>query len=158
MDEKLQWARLGEYVRAARGARTQKAIHALGGPTDTTIGKIESGQWRPTRGVDQTLEKLDKGLGWQPGAATRILQGQEPADEQMISREVTLLSKVPTLDLIDEIRRRELENLSRSAGRATGRVVGRVIPRDQVQDGPGWGPTFTPPEEPGVSRDKHRDQ
>lgn len=105
-EEVLQWDRLGHWVRNARGARSQKAIHLLGGPTDTTIGKIETGQWRPTRAVSETLEKLEKGLGWNPGDATRILRGEEPLGTTGRRVEVVLLSQVPMLDLVDEIRRR----------------------------------------------------
>lgn len=78
MTAQPDWERLGRYVRAARGPRSQKDIAANGGPSDTTIGKIEAGVWRPTRAVNQTLAKLDKGLGWAPGSAARILDGGEP--------------------------------------------------------------------------------
>lgn len=73
------WARLAAAVRAARGPRTQKSITDAGGPSDTTIGKIEANEWRPTRGVNDTLNKLDNGLGWEPGSAARILAGGEPS-------------------------------------------------------------------------------
>lgn len=80
--EKLepQWDRLAYYVTAFRSTRgmSQKAVSANGGPSDTTLSKIETGEWRPTRGVDQTLEKLDAGLGWQPGSASQVLAGGEP--------------------------------------------------------------------------------
>jgi hypothetical protein len=111
MDDGLNWERLARYVRAARGPRSQKAIHLAGGPTDTTISKIEGNEWRPTRGVDQTLEKLEKGLEWQPGDAARILRGQEPFESAPVvlkptPARIVLLSQVPTLDLLDEVRRR----------------------------------------------------
>jgi hypothetical protein len=106
-DEVLRWDLLAHWVRKARGARSQRSVHADGGPTDTTLGKIETGQWRPTRAVSETLDKLEKGLGWQPGDAARILRGGTPLDAPPLSRvEVVLLSQVPTLDLVDEIRRR----------------------------------------------------
>jgi protein involved in polysaccharide export with SLBB domain len=109
MADDMDWARLGQYVRRARGPRTQKAIRAAGGPTDTTIGKIESNEWRPTRGVDKTLEKLEKGLGWQPGDAARVLSGDEPrgsVEVQPTPARIVLLSDVPTFDLLDELRNR----------------------------------------------------
>lgn len=97
MDE-LDWDRLGDYVRAARGARSQKAIHAAGGPTDTTLGKIETKQWRPRRGVDETLQKLDAGLGWVPGSAAAILRGGDPTPAggtTKLGRILSAMSKSP---------------------------------------------------------------
>lgn len=76
------WARLAAAVRSARGLRTQKAIADAGGPSDTTIGKIEANEWRPKRGVGDTLDKLDKGLGWSPGSAERILAGGDPTPSE----------------------------------------------------------------------------
>jgi hypothetical protein len=78
VNDDLQWDRLGPYVIAARGPRSQKAIQRLGGPSDTIIGKIENNHWRPKRAVDDTLAKLDKGLDWEQGSALRILRGGEP--------------------------------------------------------------------------------
>lgn len=51
-----------------------------GGPSNTTIGKIEGGIWRPTRGVGDTLEKLDHGLGWAKGSSANVLRGGEPLE------------------------------------------------------------------------------
>lgn len=109
MNDAMNWERLGQYVRRARGPRSQKAIRAAGGPTDTTISKIEANEWRPTRGVDKTLEKLEKGLGWQPGDAARVLSGDEPVgsvEVQPSPARIVLLSEVPTFDLLDELRNR----------------------------------------------------
>jgi protein involved in polysaccharide export with SLBB domain len=117
MADDMDWSRLGQYVRRARGPRSQKAIRAAGGPTDTTISKIEANEWRPTRGVDQTLEKLEKGLGWQPGDATRVLSGEEPRGEvQPAPARIVLLSEVPTFDLLDELRNRVV-SLDNAEGR-----------------------------------------
>lgn len=77
-NNELDWARLGRYVRTARGARAQKDITASGGPSDETLSKIEQGRWTPTRSVQSTLEKLEKGLGWAPGSANVILAGGDP--------------------------------------------------------------------------------
>lgn len=112
MEDGLDWERLARYVRTARGPRTRNAIHNNGGPTDTTIAKIETNDWHPTRGVDQTLEKLENGLGWTKGDATRILKGEEPFDSgdvvvvQPAPARIVLLSQVPTFDLLDELRNR----------------------------------------------------
>lgn len=92
MTNVLHWDLLAQAVRAARGARTQAAIHENGGPSDTTIGKIEADEWRPRRGVEDTLRKLDDGLEWPPGTAGRILRDgvmpvmpdmNSPTDEEL---------------------------------------------------------------------------
>lgn len=78
MQRDPDWGRLATYVKTYRGPRSQQAIHDSGGPSDTTIGKIEAGTWHPTRGVDDTLRKLDKGLGWTVGSAASVLAGGDP--------------------------------------------------------------------------------
>ena len=56
---------------------TQEGVSQNGGPTDTTMGKIENGEWTPgNRKV--TLRKLDVGLRWAPGSAARTLAGGDP--------------------------------------------------------------------------------
>lgn len=79
MQTEPNWGLLAARVRSARGLRSQKAISAAGGPSDTTLSKIEADEWRPTRGVDETLTKLDQGLGWPAGTAAAILSGHDPA-------------------------------------------------------------------------------
>lgn len=83
MQKEPDWASLAAAVRAARGLRSQKAISAAGGPSDTTLSKIEANEWRPTRAVDETLAKLDQGFGWPPGTAADILAGNPPAKEAL---------------------------------------------------------------------------
>ncbi len=78
MEATPDWERLARFARAARGPRTQSEIRNLGGPTDTTQSKIERNEWRPKRGVTDTLEKIDKGYGWRPGSAADVLAGGNP--------------------------------------------------------------------------------
>src|ERR1700759_24622 len=59
MDKQRDWERLADYARKARGSRTQKAVAKAGGPSHTTLGKIERAEWRPIRGVDDTIDKLE---------------------------------------------------------------------------------------------------
>jgi len=75
MDNEPRWEQLAVAVKAARGMRSQKAIADAGGPSDTTISKIEANEWRPTRAVEETLRKLDQGLAWGAGTAAGILAG-----------------------------------------------------------------------------------
>ncbi|AZV00692.1 immunity repressor [Gordonia phage Lilas] len=72
-------ARLGDLVRQRRAelGLTQKEVHQAGGPTDTTLTKIENGEWTPGNRKN-TLRKLDVGLAWVPGSAARVLAGGEP--------------------------------------------------------------------------------
>lgn len=92
-----QWDRLAYYVSAHRARRgmSQKAVTKNGGPSDTTLGKIEAGKWRPQRGVDETLDKLDHGLGWEPGSASRVLAGGEPV--YRVTRD-DMLRRVPSFE------------------------------------------------------------
>lgn len=155
MDNGLDWERLARYVRTARGPRSQKAIHALGGPTDTTISKIEANEWRPTRGVDQTLEKLENGLGWQPGDAARILAGDEPRAKDVIAQpaaRIVLLSEIPTDDLFDELRRRIPDQ------EETSRPTRQVVARSNEPENRGWGSTYVAADDPRVGGDENGDQ
>lgn len=71
-----QWDRLGQFVRQRR---TQLGLsQKLGGPSDTTVGKIEAGKWRPKRGVVATLHKIDTALHWTAGSSSHILAGGDP--------------------------------------------------------------------------------
>ncbi|AZF98784.1 immunity repressor [Gordonia phage Maridalia] len=72
-------ARLGTLVRQRRAelGLTQKDVHQAGGPTDTTLTKIENGEWTPGNRKN-TLRKLDAGLSWTTGSAARVLAGGEP--------------------------------------------------------------------------------
>lgn len=79
MDKHRDWGRLAERARTARGSRSQKAIAAAGGPSHTTLGKIERAEWRPTRGVDDTIDKLEKVYEWAPGSVDTILNGGDAA-------------------------------------------------------------------------------
>ncbi|GAS92639.1 helix-turn-helix domain-containing protein [Mycolicibacterium brisbanense] len=56
---------------------TQEEVERNGGPTDTTLGKIENGEWTPGN-RKTTLRKLDVGLRWRDGSAQRTLAGGHP--------------------------------------------------------------------------------
>lgn len=81
MDKERDWERLAERARSARGSRSQKAVAKAGGPSHTTLGKIERAEWRPTRGVDDTIDKLEKVYHWAPGSVDNILKGGELSPE-----------------------------------------------------------------------------
>jgi hypothetical protein len=71
------WKRLGDYVvarRIALGMRDRRALAAVTGVTDRTLGKVETGR----RVSASTLGALDNHLGWAPGSCRRILAGGEP--------------------------------------------------------------------------------
>ncbi len=71
------WRRLADYVvarRTALGMRDRRALAAVTGVTDRTLGKIETGR----RVSASTLGTLENHLGWSPGSCRRILAGGEP--------------------------------------------------------------------------------
>jgi transcriptional regulator with XRE-family HTH domain len=72
------WRRLGDYVvarRRALGMRDRRALAAVTGVTDRTLGKVETGR----RVSASTLGALENHLGWAPGSCRQILAGGEPA-------------------------------------------------------------------------------
>ncbi|MFT4199823.1 helix-turn-helix domain-containing protein [Gordonia sp. (in: high G+C Gram-positive bacteria)] len=65
------------YERRNELGLSQEQVADRGGPSDTTMGKIENFEWAPgDRKV--TLKKLDKGLDWEPGSAEATLAGGDP--------------------------------------------------------------------------------
>lgn len=78
MAEAEDWKRLGDYVvarRIALGIRDRRALAAVTGITERTLGKVETGH----RVSASTLGALDNHLGWAPGSCRRVLAGGEPA-------------------------------------------------------------------------------
>lgn len=69
--------RLGEVVLARREEldMTQLDVWQAGGPSNTTLTKIENGQ--VTSLARSTARKLDVGLDWRPGSARRVWEGGE---------------------------------------------------------------------------------
>ena len=70
--------RFGRIVRERRdylGLR-QDQVAARGGPSTTTLTKVENGT--PPAPTPGTLRKLDVGLGWEQGSATRAVSGGDP--------------------------------------------------------------------------------
>ena len=71
------WSRLADYVVARRvelGMRDRRALAAVTGVTDRTLGKLENGH----RVSPSTLGVIENELGWAPGSCRRILAGGEP--------------------------------------------------------------------------------
>ena len=70
--------KLAQAIRQRRLdlGKTQEEIANEGGPSDTTLGKLENAQVPdPSRG---TLVKVDVGLRWHEGSARRVLRGGVP--------------------------------------------------------------------------------
>lgn len=83
MEEDPRVKRLGDAVRARRSVLdlTQDQLKPKGGPSNTTISKIEQGVADAVSA--STLRKLDRSLGWDEGMARLILNGGDapgPAD------------------------------------------------------------------------------
>jgi hypothetical protein len=70
--------RLGQYVLARRREldATQMEIWQAGGPSNTTLTKIENGLLDSLQ--RKTARALDAGLQWEPGSAKRTWEGGEP--------------------------------------------------------------------------------
>jgi hypothetical protein len=71
------WQRLADDIvarRTALGMRDRRALAAVTGVTDRTLGKVETGR----RVSASTLGTLENHLGWAPGSCRRILAGGEP--------------------------------------------------------------------------------
>jgi transcriptional regulator with XRE-family HTH domain len=71
------WPRLASYVVSARidaGFREQRALAAVTGISERTLGKLENGQ--PVGAT--TLVTVAKHLGWTPDSPQRIRDGGEP--------------------------------------------------------------------------------
>jgi transcriptional regulator with XRE-family HTH domain len=71
------WERLGDYMvarRIALGMRDRRALAAVTGVTDRTLGKLENGR----RVSASTLGAVENHLGWAPGSCRRVLAGGEP--------------------------------------------------------------------------------
>lgn len=71
-------ARFGQIVRSRREELgiQQEDLDQYGGPSSTTLSRIERGIAPPSA---KTLRKLDVGLRWATGSAARTLDGGEPA-------------------------------------------------------------------------------
>lgn len=86
------------YERRMELGLTQDEVANQGGPTDTTMGKIENGDWTPGN-RHTTFRKLDTGLRWRPGSARTTLDGGEPEpipdDAPEFVRDV--MAKMPVL-------------------------------------------------------------
>jgi Helix-turn-helix len=71
------WQRLADFVIARRtelGMRDRRALAAVTGVTDRTLGKLENGH----RVSASTLGVIENHLGWVPGSCRRVLTGGQP--------------------------------------------------------------------------------
>lgn len=67
---------LGEAVLSRRDelGLSQLDVHAMGGPSNTTLTSIETA--KSPRVSPATLRKLDGPLRWEPGSARRVYEGR----------------------------------------------------------------------------------
>lgn len=98
--------RLGTYVKARREelGLTQKDLARHGGPSDTTVSKIEMG--KTDRIQPKTARELDEALRWRSGSSESIMAGGKPVELEFA-------------DAIDEMARsaQEIELRSTSVGK-----------------------------------------
>lgn len=96
------WPRLAEAVAKRRRelGLSQDAIRQAGGPSDVVIARIENDEEPHPR--DDTINKLDGPLRWEPGSAQQVLAGGDP---DVIERTLDL-REISNDELLTEIRRR----------------------------------------------------
>lgn len=106
VDGRPDLTRFGQIVRERRErlGRQQDRMTDYGGPSSTTMSKIERGDL--SHPSPSTLRKLDTGLEWQPGSAATTLAGGTPHE---LSSGPLELSEIPIDDLLVEIRKRVLK-------------------------------------------------
>lgn len=110
--------RLAKAVRDRRSELdlTQLDVWQAGGPSNTTLTRVESGELDTLSRV--TARKLDKGLRWAPGSARAIYdQGEPPAPATEHGLEYPdarwLAEQIATLD---EDRRRRIISIIEEKG------------------------------------------
>lgn len=76
-EQELDLSRFGRIVRERREhlGFQQEEMSDQGGPSSTTMSKVERGELAPSR---LTLRRLDIGLQWTPGSAQATLNGGDP--------------------------------------------------------------------------------
>lgn len=99
---------LADAARARRASMglTQSEVAERGGPSDTTLSKIEAATTSAV--AARTLRRLDAGLGWIPGTARRIyLEGDvRIGDAAPRSDQGLLLEDATDEELLSELARR----------------------------------------------------
>lgn len=113
---------LGRVVRFHRETLglTQLDLAKRGGPSNTTLTKIENGEEPPPS--PSTLRKLDAGFGWPQGTARRVLhEGIEPRYQggrwfvpDTTAIEENALDRFSDDELLDELLRRRLRGTDRT--------------------------------------------
>ena len=83
MDEDAPYVRLGRAVKLRRCRRgwSLAAVSAAGGPSHTTLLRIEQAQLDKL--TEATLAKLDAGLHWTRGSAAAVIAGGDPTPEEV---------------------------------------------------------------------------
>lgn len=115
--------RLGDAVRARRAELdlTQLEVWQAGGPSNTTLTKIENYEIETL--TRTTARRLDAGLMWAPGSARAIWDKgatPEPANEQGLGHKDIewMRDQIGQADLGDDLRRRLLRVLDDGRGSA----------------------------------------
>lgn len=113
------WQRLGEAVRKARrlaGRRNTNEWAAHVGRSSRVLLGLERGEPQG----DDTLELVERALGWVSGSADRVLSGQAPVPEvadvpvQTTNGEMTVT--IATLGLADPELRKQALAVAKAAG------------------------------------------
>lgn len=102
-----QLLRFGGIVARRRAllGLSRDGLHAVGGPSDTTLKRLEDPDEDnpPSPPRPGTLRKLDEGLQWAPGSAARALAGGQPKCLEDIEDEEGAAMTTPPPDLPVEV-------------------------------------------------------
>jgi hypothetical protein len=102
------WARLAKAVRLRRTELhwSQDTVREAGGPSDVVLSRIERNEHDDAYPRADTIQKLDKGLLWQPGSAAAVLNGRDPVPLPLTTQQSNGVSDASTEDLLSELWRR----------------------------------------------------
>jgi hypothetical protein len=149
-DMTRDWLRLAQAVADRRRelGLSQDAVRRAGGPSDVVIANIENNKGAHPR--DDTINKLDRPLRWQPGSAQQILAGGDP---DVIERTLDL-REISNDVLLTEIQRR-FEEASGARGRPAVDIPVPVA-EDERKQFPLGRYGANPGESAGEDRENHR--
>lgn len=121
---------LGQFVKARREelGLSQQEVADAGGPSDTTMSKLENGLTDTVS--NRTLKRLDSALGWEAGSArAAYVTGSTPVVIQQAPAVEDPRPGPAAQDVLDEIARmrRDIADLQASIAA----VRGDVEPDDQ---------------------------
>jgi transcriptional regulator with XRE-family HTH domain len=102
-----EWQQLADHIRAEMSRRgwTQHDLAEAAGIGEKTVNTLLSGRERPR--LPRTMPAVEVALGWRPGTARRIVDGEDPLGAEgdgrithndLVDMAIQQLRKVPARD------------------------------------------------------------